>query len=617
MKISTDMERRMFEKEKDRMEGERSEVKMREDQLLNELKSLEYLREKLQQLDERMSEDVKNKIMRLEQNNEDLLKLLSVLGQKHEALDKLKENMSSYTEILQREREGLKSTMSEIVMQRQEMANQHRQEAELEKTHLIELKAEQKQDREDLDRKSEMMNKEKLDLELMRSDILKQSDILEQVIQDIEEGKDKLEITKTELQKQKEHADSQFDKINQEKQQLYQIKTTTESERERFLNENKRMEGELSELKITKVRLTRLMNFMVSLSAKLKELNQRRHEDFRKNMDKFGQKYKDMLQSNSVLEHKCDELDKQKNKVTGYYDLMQKEKKHMVTIMLDKAVQSEVVKEWLQEQDVDEQYFNKPKEFECEKGVFQSDAMIQTEEFEHQWKLEGDIHDLERKPKYLKTKGGGLLLMVAEDEGKNKQKMFKLAPEPDDFTDEKMSRRDCLRKIWKDTKMERKEINQMKCMSHEMKNNIEKRLKVINQFVKRTWLQKEKELLENKLKQGLSKDMTSQIDCERDSITLDKKYREIQQLQVQMLSEKEKLCTLTSIDKANQTFKVDITTRDGTMHVKQQTSAKMYQEKMKVEETDAAPETSSGLLCQLRHFCYRCCCPCCPCCKQV
>ncbi|XP_035846953.1 cingulin-like [Sander lucioperca] len=455
-------------------------------------------------------------------------------------------------------------------------------------------------------------------MELMRCDILKQSDILEQVIQDLKEEKDKLEITKTELQQKKEHADSQFDEINQEKQQLYQIKTTTESEIERFLNENKRMGVELSELKITKVRLTRLMNFMVSLRAKLKELNQRIHEDFTKNMDRFGQKYKDMLQSNSILQHRCNELDKQTNKITGYYNLMQKDKKHMVTIMFDKAVQSEVVKEWLQEQDVDEQYLNKPKEFECKMGVFQSDAMIQTEECEHQWKLEGDKHDLARKAKYLKTKREGLLLMVAEDEGKNKQKMFKSAPEPDDFTDEKMSRRDCLRKIWKDTKMERKEINQMKCVSHEMKNNLEKRLNVINQFVKRTWLQKEKELLENKLKQGLSKDMTSQIDRERDSTTLDKKYREIQQLQVQMISEKEKLCrTLTSIDKANQKFKVDITTRDGTMQVKQQTSAKTYQEKMKVEETDAAPETTSGLLCQLRNYCYRCCCPCCPCCKQV
>ncbi|XP_034745878.1 uncharacterized protein LOC117955458 [Etheostoma cragini] len=420
-----------------------------------------------------------------------------------------------------------------------------------------------------------------------------------------------MEITKTQLQKKKELADIQFDKTIQEKQQLYQIKTTTESERERFLNENKRLQGELSELTITKVRLTSLMNFILSLRAKLKKMNQKRHEDFTKKMDIFGQKWNYMLQLNSTLEHKCDELHEQKNKVTSFYDLMQKEKKHMMTIMFDKAVQSEVLKEWLHEHDVDEQYLNKGKEFECENGVFQSDAKTQTEDFEHQWKLEGDKHDLERKAKYFKREG--LLLMVAENELKNKQKMFKPAPEPD-FTDKKMSRIDCLRKIWKDTKMERKEIYQMNCMSHEMKNNLEKKLKVLNQFVKRTWSPKEKELLENKLKQGISKDITSQIDCKRDSTALDKNYREIQQLQVQMLSENEKLCrTLTSIDKANQTFKVDITPRDGTIQVKQQT----YQAKRKVEETDSAPETSSGLLCHLRHYCYRCCCPCCPCCKQV
>ncbi|XP_078122532.1 uncharacterized protein LOC144528010 [Sander vitreus] len=85
-------------------------------------------------------------------------------------------------------------------------------------------------------RGSEMMSKEKLDLELMRSDILKQSDILEQVIQDIKEEKDKLEITKTELQQKKEHADSQFDEINREKINIKDMTLQLQTERDKLDN---------------------------------------------------------------------------------------------------------------------------------------------------------------------------------------------------------------------------------------------------------------------------------------------------------------------------------------------------------------------------------------------
>ncbi|KAF3841573.1 hypothetical protein F7725_007435 [Dissostichus mawsoni] len=64
--------------------------------------------------------------------------------------------------------------LSESVTQRQEMGNQLKQEALLERTNLLELKAKLKKEREDLDRESEVMNKEKLDFDLIRSEIKKQ-----------------------------------------------------------------------------------------------------------------------------------------------------------------------------------------------------------------------------------------------------------------------------------------------------------------------------------------------------------------------------------------------------------------------------------------------------------
>ncbi|KAF3841575.1 hypothetical protein F7725_007437 [Dissostichus mawsoni] len=109
--------------------------------------------------------------------------------------------------------------LSESVTQRQEMGNQLKQEALLERTSLLELKAKLKKEREDLDRESEVMNKEKLDFDLIRSEIKKQRDMLEQQRQDIKR-REKLEVTKTDLQVLKEHERIQFDEINKDKATL-------------------------------------------------------------------------------------------------------------------------------------------------------------------------------------------------------------------------------------------------------------------------------------------------------------------------------------------------------------------------------------------------------------
>lgn len=365
------------------------------------------------------------------------------------------------------------------------------------------------------------------------------------------------------LQKKKESTDLLLYEINQEKEKPHKLQTHVE-EKERFLVEHKKME-ELPELKIREDQLTNVMNSIGTLRDKLKQLNQRTYEEFRKNMDRLEQKYGDILHFNKILEHKCYELNEQKNKIIGYYDLIQKEEKPVLIMKHDKAVQTVFVeKEKLQEHDVKKQGLKKLKEFESEKE-----------------KLKEDTCDLERKDEHMKTEREDLSMA-----------------ERDDLTDEKMSKRDFLRKIWKDTKTERKEIDQMKHRGHEMRNNLEKRLKVINQFVKRTWIKRETESLEKtKLEQGLTG--TSQSDWERDCKTLDEKHTELQQLKVQMLSEigklqvKDKVSrTLKTSDKANQTFQ------------------------MEVEETETAPHTSSGFLRQLRQCCYRCCCPPCACCGQ-
>ncbi|KAF7650260.1 hypothetical protein LDENG_00128530 [Lucifuga dentata] len=194
-----------------------------------------------------------------------------------------------------------------------------------------------------------------------------------------------------------------------------------------------------------------------------------------------------------------------------------------------------------------------------------------------------------------------------------------------EFIKDKGLKRDVLRKMWKDTKVEREEIDQMKRRGHEMRNNMEKRLKVINSIFKRSWTHRGKEPLEKMtLEQG---QLSYQRECETEQKTFDDKYTELELLKAQMLSEIQKLCVkdkdggkLKTSDKAMQTVQVDTTTEDDIVQVTEQaetTSAKINQDQIRVKGSEAPSDGSSRLLRQLRHFCYCCCHPCCDCCQQM
>ncbi|XP_047199524.1 spindle pole body component 110-like [Hippoglossus stenolepis] len=100
MKAEVEKERELLLIEKEIMEGQWSDLKKTENKHMDKMKSIESLRVRLQELDDRMSQDMNHKIIRLEQNKEDILKLVSILEEKHEALNVHKINMKSCTEML-------------------------------------------------------------------------------------------------------------------------------------------------------------------------------------------------------------------------------------------------------------------------------------------------------------------------------------------------------------------------------------------------------------------------------------------------------------------------------------------------------------------------------------
>ncbi|XP_028278049.1 trichohyalin-like, partial [Parambassis ranga] len=219
MKIDIDKEREILVIEKDRIEGERSDLRMTEDQLIDKMRAMEILRVKLNDLSVKMREGVQTKMAKLQQNTEDALQLHSTLEENLAALNDQKENMASYTETLGREKEALISLLSDMVTHREVMENEWKKQFDLDRPDLDKLATDLKKEREVLDRESEVLNREKMDLELLRSDIQKQMDMLEQEKETIKEEKNKMEITRTEMQNRKEHADTLFDEILSEKEE--------------------------------------------------------------------------------------------------------------------------------------------------------------------------------------------------------------------------------------------------------------------------------------------------------------------------------------------------------------------------------------------------------------
>ncbi|KAG7515945.1 hypothetical protein JOB18_019203 [Solea senegalensis] len=383
MKADIDKEREILMNQKHIMEEQWSELKMRENEVMNEMKSMKSLKARLQQLNERISEDVKNKFIRLEQNKDEILKLVSVLKQNYEALDAQTITMTCFTEKLAKEREGLMSVMSEFVRKRQDIESQLEPVTFLEKEDLLNLKAELDQKREDMERMSEMMNQEKMDLELMRSDIQRQSD---QFKPDINVEKEKLEIAKTELQKTQEHNVKLFEEISQEKTNIEDLKVQVQEQRneledvigkmtlqqkeqelhddtirrlkqeletsensrvrertelELLRNEKDKLERENSELIRREDEVLNKMKDIEILKVKLQQLNERMSENIKQKTESLQQNKEDSQLLYTALEEQFTKLDGQKEKLVCFTELFGRDKDALISLLSDSVIQKE------------------------------------------------------------------------------------------------------------------------------------------------------------------------------------------------------------------------------------------------------------------------------------
>ncbi|XP_077361105.1 uncharacterized protein LOC144006234 [Festucalex cinctus] len=295
--------------------------------------------------------------------------------------------------------------------------------------------------------------------------------------------------------------------------------------------------SEASGVQCTK--FSRAQNTSEFVRAKLKLLNQKLHDNFEEILHRLAQRNKYCLDLSKRMEDMCYELE-QKLIISGYRNLIEQKTTHVVTTKSNKAIQTEVdSKNW--------QRLIKTDEIQIKdhaKYSLQNRTMTQTQ-FETKRSLEKYKNQTITRHVSMQSEGEYPPTVFIGDK-MEKERKRSLSTQPESFAERvvstvnKTSKRDCLRKIWKDTNMEKKEIDQMKCTGYEMRKHLEKQLKAITNFVQTYGFQKEKTFVKKKtLHQRFS--TTWRSHSEPKHKTHDKRDFSLQELKNEMMCDIETL----------------------------------------------------------------------------
>ncbi|KAJ0004193.1 hypothetical protein NQD34_010407 [Periophthalmus magnuspinnatus] len=385
-------------------------------------------------------------------------------------------------------------------------------------------------ERKEVESLRETVKKECEDLEILKLDIQSQNGLLQKTKQDLQDERDKMEIRKAELVNREE-------KLQEDMELLNQMKNSIDSEKATLQTEKQQLEVKVSQIKSQEDNLKLATKSMEELSVKFKQSCQLRDCQMEENIKRMQLNKAHILQLNRDTEKQFEELKNVKNEIVYHYETIRKQKSQQNIIMCDKAVQTE---ESTRKQEKD---LVSPSEIEQKK-------------------------DRKSESKQSSVSSSLESLIVS--------------------TDEKVSKKDYLRQLWKETAKERKEIDKMKQRGQQLKSNLETRLKNIQPLLKRP-IRKDVLMVEE------STSHHSQKQDEKYSGQL-QKLGQTEKLTVQEM----KTRTLKTSDKANQTSLDSLT------------------EQVITEGAEAyVPDPFTGLLYQIQHYCYSCCCQCCVCCQQA
>ncbi|XP_029942742.1 interaptin-like [Salarias fasciatus] len=571
-KSDIDQEIQKLLNDRDQLEEQGAELQRRENQVRNEMQSVQTMILTLQRLGKKTLEDVKKKMDNLNQDMDKTLRLQNELEQQIADADGKKILVENYNEIIKSLWEDLANVSSRILTEGDDATSQRTQQVDLEKQDLEMQRVQLEQDKLNLDQMADRMKKDKQDMEVLVDDIHKQTVIL---VEENNESENLLTMDVVLSDDIRQHSVSAIE----ENEPCFENDNAPDDERKVLSSKTGRMEIQPHPLTPTHDLQPTMINFLGCFTSNVKQLHQKINQILNVSEDIVKERSESMSHLMSRFASVLNLMEKLTFEINCCHDVIKQQKSDIERRQCDKAIQTDVVVTDL---------FPSP-------GVEKHSS-----------------DRLERKLQFFDRQQQSLLL-VSENKKLEDALKFQASQTSaeDEASDQDMSKRHLLRKMWKNTNMERQEINQMKSRGLEMRNNLEERLKVINHSVRRTLLHKE-----NTVGGKSSLDEIPHKDIEQGHKQPSEKYSELQQLKLILLSDIEKLHireklsrTITTCDQANQTVLGDISmTSTRAEQAQSLTSDPISREEIRAE--DSAEGTAAGFLCQLCNYC------CSTCCKQ-
>ncbi|XP_043997471.1 golgin subfamily A member 6-like protein 22 isoform X2 [Gambusia affinis] len=234
MKKNIGKDREKLSSEKERLERELSECKMRQDELLDVMKPTANLRLRLEGVKDKACDLTNVKMRRLHKGHKDTQLLCISVEKSLSSIGDQMKTLTPYKEVVEREKVNLTSIISSLRNQREVMGHQWKQMVDRDIKDLNKTKEELKRETHNLERAADKVDKEKEALEVLMSNIQTERVILQQEKQDIQEERERINITKAELDQKAEEASSCLAEIDKEKLKLRHLSVSVQRNHERL-----------------------------------------------------------------------------------------------------------------------------------------------------------------------------------------------------------------------------------------------------------------------------------------------------------------------------------------------------------------------------------------------
>nr|XP_049591066.1 uncharacterized protein LOC125978088 isoform X1 [Syngnathus scovelli] len=291
---------------------------------------------------------------------------------------------------------------------------------------------------------------------------------------------------KEEIDENRENVDSALKRVSNERETLNLLDCKIDVEEEEQTIEKDRLEQMRSDLKVRQDQVINTLQFLQTAKATLQELNEKNIRSNHKILIKLKQNKKGVQTVTLSLKNMLDQ-------VSGKNKLLLRQRYQLGCPLSRMVEQKEELNEKRENSDSHIDRISKGREkllsikanIDVDRKSLKID-MEKTQQLRNELKyievhLITKLYSLEKAKAILQEANESRLVNIHTSLAKQ-----------DISTASHTSQRDCLRKIWKDTNIQKKEIDQMKCTGHEMRKHLEEQLKVITNFVETYWIQKKK-----------------------------------------------------------------------------------------------------------------------------